>query len=66
LNEEKNLWVFKQAQSMQGPQGRSLRTVIDADKNFPAQCTLLFQRDAASYLDMECLAMVGATLAARL
>jgi hypothetical protein len=38
----------------------------DADEDFPAQCTLLFQRDAASYLDMECLAMVGATLAARL
>ena len=38
----------------------------DADEDFPAQCTLLFQRDAACYLDMECLAMVGGTLAARL
>ena len=38
----------------------------DADEDFPSQCTLLFQKDAASYLDMECLAMVGSTLAYRL
>ncbi len=36
----------------------------DADEEFPAQCTLLFQNRAASYLDMECLAMLGSTLAA--
>ena len=36
----------------------------DADDDFPAQCTLLFQINAASYLDMECLAMIGSTLAA--
>jgi hypothetical protein len=35
----------------------------DADEEFPAQCTLLFQRDAADYLDMECLAMLGGILA---
>jgi hypothetical protein len=34
----------------------------DADDEFPAQCTLLFQKNAASYLDMECLAMLGSTL----
>ena len=34
----------------------------DADEDFPAQGTLLFQKDAASYLDMECIAMVGSTL----
>ncbi|NNG01131.1 MAG: DUF3786 domain-containing protein [Desulfobacteraceae bacterium] len=35
----------------------------DADEDFPADCTLLFQRDAANYLDMECIAMVGSVLA---
>lgn len=38
----------------------------DADEEFPAQATLLFRRNAASYLDMECLAMVGGSLAYRL
>ena len=36
----------------------------DADDDFAAQCTVLFRKNAASYLDMECIAMVGATLAA--
>jgi len=35
----------------------------DADEEFPADCTLLFERRAAEYLDMECLAMVGMVLA---
>ncbi len=35
----------------------------DADEDFEAQCTLLFQKSAACYLDMECIAMLGATLA---
>ncbi|MFH0781636.1 MAG: DUF3786 domain-containing protein [Pseudomonadota bacterium] len=38
----------------------------DADEDFPAQATLLFQKNGASYLDMECLAMIGASLAYRL
>ena len=38
----------------------------DADEDFPAQATLLFQKNASSYLDMECLAMIGAALAYRL
>jgi hypothetical protein len=38
----------------------------DADEEFPAQCTLLFRKDAAFYLDMECLAMVASSLAFRL
>ena len=38
----------------------------DADDDFPAQCTLLFQKNAADYLDMECLAMAGGILANRL
>jgi hypothetical protein len=38
----------------------------DADEDFPAQATLLFQKNASSYLDTECLAMIGATLAYRL
>jgi hypothetical protein len=31
----------------------------DRDEEFPAQCTLLFERRAEKYLDMECLAMIG-------
>jgi len=38
----------------------------DSDEEFPAQATLLFQKNAASYLDMECLAMIGSALAYRL
>lgn len=38
----------------------------DADEDFPAQATLLFRKNAASYLDMECLAMIGGILAYRL
>jgi hypothetical protein len=34
----------------------------DADKEFPAQCMVLFERRAEDYLDMECLAMVGMLL----
>ncbi len=35
----------------------------DADEDFPAQATFLFQKNAASFLDMECLAMIGGALA---
>ncbi|WP_028320505.1 DUF3786 domain-containing protein [Desulfatiglans anilini] len=35
----------------------------DRDEDFAAQCTLLFERRAESYLDMECLAMIGWALA---
>ena len=38
----------------------------DADDEFPAQCTLLFERRAEQFLDAECLAMVGAYLAGTL
>jgi Domain of unknown function (DUF3786) len=31
----------------------------DEDEEFPAQGTLLFQKTAAGYLDMECLAILG-------
>lgn len=31
----------------------------DEDDEFPAQSTLLFQKKAADYLDMECLAILG-------
>jgi hypothetical protein len=34
----------------------------DADKEFPAQCMVLFERRAEDYLDMECLAMAGMLL----
>ena len=35
----------------------------DADEEFPADCTLLFERRAEHHLDMECLAMIGSILA---
>ena len=38
----------------------------DADEEFPAKCTVLFQASAEDYLDGECLAMLGAQLAGRL
>ncbi|MDJ0784125.1 MAG: DUF3786 domain-containing protein [Desulfosarcinaceae bacterium] len=38
----------------------------DADPDFPAKCTILFQRQAEWYLDPESLAMCGAQLARRL
>jgi hypothetical protein len=31
----------------------------DRDEDFPAHCSLLFERRAEKYLDMECLAMIG-------
>ena len=34
----------------------------DADREFPAQCAVLFERRAENFLDMECLAMVGMLL----
>jgi len=34
----------------------------DRDEDFPAQCSLLFERRAEKYLDMECLAIVGLAL----
>jgi len=35
----------------------------DGDEEFPAKCTVLFQRHAEYYLDPESLAMTGACLA---
>ncbi len=37
-----------------------LLTYNDADDEFPAKCSVLFERRAEKYLDAECLAMVGA------
>ena len=31
----------------------------DKDEEFPAQCTVLFEKRTETYLDMECVAMVG-------
>jgi len=36
----------------------------DQDDEFPADCSILFEKHAAAYLDMECLAMLGMLLAA--
>jgi len=38
----------------------------DADEEFSAQCSVLFQRRAETYLDAECLAMVGRLLFTKL
>ena len=38
----------------------------DADEEFPATCSILFERRAQDYLDAECLAMLGYQLAMRL
>lgn len=35
----------------------------DEDDEFPADCSLLFEKRAEHYLDMECLAMIGMVLA---
>jgi len=35
----------------------------DQDEEFPANCSLLFEKRARHYLDMECLAMIGMVLA---
>ena len=35
----------------------------DGDEEFPAKCTVLFQKHAEYYLDPESLAMTGACLA---
>ena len=34
----------------------------DKDDEFPAQCSILFEKRADKFLDMECLAMVGMLL----
>ncbi len=38
----------------------------DADEEFDADCSVLFEKRAEDYLDMECLAMVGSIFAERL
>jgi hypothetical protein len=48
------------------PRVRIYLVFNDADEDFPADCSMLFERQAASYLDMECLAMIGMVLAQRL
>jgi hypothetical protein len=35
----------------------------DSDEEFPASCNLLFQKNASQFLDMECISMLGMTLA---
>ncbi len=35
----------------------------DQDEEFPADCSLLFEKRAKHYLDMECLAIIGMVLA---
>ena len=44
------------------PKVSGLLLFNDADEEFPAQCTVLFEKRVEKYLDMECLAMVGMLL----
>ena len=44
------------------PKVPSLLLFNDRDEEFPAQCSVLFEKRAHKYLDMECLAMVGMLL----
>lgn len=48
------------------PRVRIYLVFNDADEDFPADCKLLFEKRAAKYLDMECLAMIGMVMAERL
>jgi len=45
------------------PKVQILMLFYDQDEEFPARCSLLFQRRAEKYLDMECLAITGWRLA---
>ncbi len=38
----------------------------DAEESFPPECTLLFERQVETYLDAECIAMLGYRLASQL
>ena len=44
------------------PKVSSLLLFNDKDDEFPAQCSVLFEKRADQFLDMECLAMVGMLL----
>jgi hypothetical protein len=44
------------------PKVPSLLLFNDKDDEFPAQCSVLFEKRADKYLDMECLAMAGMLL----
>jgi len=38
----------------------------DADESFPPECSILFEKQVETYLDAECIAMLGYRLASRL
>ena len=48
------------------PKIKILLLFNDSDGNFPASCSILFQRQAEEYLDPESLIMVGIALTNRL
>jgi hypothetical protein len=48
------------------PRVRIYLVFNDSDEDFPADCSLLFEKQASRYLDMECLAMIAMVLAERL
>ena len=45
------------------PKVNLLMVFNDQDEEFPAECSILFEKYADAYLDMECLAMLGMVLA---
>ncbi|MCA1785277.1 MAG: DUF3786 domain-containing protein [Desulfobacteraceae bacterium] len=48
------------------PRVRVYLVFNDADEDFPADCSLLFEKQAPRYLDMDCLAMIAMVLAEQL
>jgi len=44
------------------PKVNLLMLFNDQDEEFPAECSILFEKHADAYLDMECLAMLGMVL----
>jgi hypothetical protein len=56
-----NRWpIIFQADSI--PKVPLLLLYNDADDEFPAHCSILFERRAEKYLDAECLAILGMLL----
>lgn len=45
------------------PKVNLLMLFNDQDDEFPAECSILFEKQADAYLDMECLAMLGMVMA---
>ena len=58
---KKNTYTIKHIKTIYPalPKVPMLLLFNDKDDEFPAQCSVLFEKRAKKFLDMECLAMVG-------